>query len=182
MLGWNFIPKLFQRLFICCDGLVDFLLCSIGLNSCINLKEGSACWYVQVVLIKCKIVCLISVPEEFNYDPVSRTYGEPQRRPEIRSATIEFIASSDYMVRLLLFQDTFDLNIDVWNLILLTNFCIDISLQTITVQVCLFQLRPPQPAVYLYVLDVSFNAVSTGKAIILPTYTWLAHWRIKVKW
>ena len=26
----------------------------------------------------------------------------------------------------------------------------------------LFQLRPPQPAVYLYLLDVSFNAVSTG--------------------
>ena len=26
-----------------------------------------------------------------------------------------------------------------------------------------FQLRPPQPAVYLYLLDVSFNAVETGK-------------------
>ena len=26
----------------------------------------------------------------------------------------------------------------------------------------LLQLRPPQPAVYLFVLDVSFNAVSTG--------------------
>ena len=40
-----------------------------------------------------------SVPEEFNYDPVSKTYGEPQRRPEIRSSTIEFIAPSEYMVR-----------------------------------------------------------------------------------
>ena len=38
------------------------------------------------------------VPEEFSYDPVSKTYGEPQRRPEIRSATIEFIAPSEYMV------------------------------------------------------------------------------------
>ena len=28
---------------------------------------------------------------------------------------------------------------------------------------CLLQLRPPQPAVYLFVLDVSFNAVETGK-------------------
>ena len=26
-----------------------------------------------------------------------------------------------------------------------------------------FQLRPPQPAVYLFLLDVSFNAVETGK-------------------
>ena len=41
---------------------------------------------------------VVSVPEEFNYDPVSKTYGEPQRRPEIRSATIEFIAPSEYMV------------------------------------------------------------------------------------
>ena len=39
------------------------------------------------------------VPEEFNFDPVSKTYGEPQRRPEIKSATIEFIAPSEYMVR-----------------------------------------------------------------------------------
>lgn len=39
-----------------------------------------------------------TVPDEFNYDPVSKTYGEPHRRPEIRSATIEFIAPSEYMV------------------------------------------------------------------------------------
>ena len=41
----------------------------------------------------------ISVPDEFSFDPVSKTYGDPQRRPEIRSATIEFIAPSEYMVR-----------------------------------------------------------------------------------
>ena len=39
-----------------------------------------------------------TVPEEFNYDPVTKTYGEPQRRPEIKSSTIEFIAPSEYMV------------------------------------------------------------------------------------
>ncbi|ELU09049.1 hypothetical protein CAPTEDRAFT_176588 [Capitella teleta] len=70
---------------------------------------------------KCNLCYRVNeLPEEFNYDPVSKTYGEPQRRPEIQSATIEFIAPSEYM------------------------------------------LRPPQPAVYLYVLDVSFNAVNTG--------------------
>ncbi|BFZ17692.1 hypothetical protein BsWGS_20731 [Bradybaena similaris] len=60
------------------------------------------------------------VPDEFSFDPVTKTYGDPQRRPEVRSATIEFIAPSEYM------------------------------------------LRPPQPAVYLFLLDVSFNAVETG--------------------
>jgi len=39
-----------------------------------------------------------AVPDEFSFDPVSKTYGEPQRRPEIRSSTIEFIAPSEYMV------------------------------------------------------------------------------------
>lgn len=61
-----------------------------------------------------------SVPEEFQYDPVSKTYGDPTRRPEIRSSTIEFIAPSEYM------------------------------------------LRPPQPAVYLFVLDVSSLAQQSG--------------------
>ena len=32
------------------------------------------------------------LPEEFLYDPVSKTYGDPSRRPECKSSTIEFIA------------------------------------------------------------------------------------------
>ncbi|XP_059177273.1 protein transport protein Sec24A-like isoform X2 [Physella acuta] len=70
---------------------------------------------------KCNLCFRINdLPDEFSFDPVSKTYGDPQRRPEVKSATIEFIAPSEYM------------------------------------------LRPPQPAVYLYLLDVSFNAVKTG--------------------
>ncbi|XP_076459524.1 protein transport protein Sec24A-like isoform X2 [Babylonia areolata] len=70
---------------------------------------------------KCNLCFRVNeLPDEFSFDPVSKTYGDPQRRPEIKSATIEFIAPSEYM------------------------------------------LRPPQPAVYLFVLDVSFNAVETG--------------------
>lgn len=61
-----------------------------------------------------------AVPEEFQFDPVSKTYGDPSRRPEIKSATIEFIAPSEYM------------------------------------------LRPPQPAVYLFLLDVSCLATECG--------------------
>ncbi|XP_068456897.1 protein transport protein Sec24A isoform X3 [Clinocottus analis] len=70
---------------------------------------------------KCNLCFRVNdVPEEFMYNPVSRSYGEPHKRPEVQNATIEFIAPSEYM------------------------------------------LRPPQPAVYLFILDVSHNAVETG--------------------
>ncbi|XP_028277242.1 protein transport protein Sec24A isoform X2 [Parambassis ranga] len=70
---------------------------------------------------KCNLCYRVNdVPEEFMYNPVSKSYGEPHKRPEVQNATIEFIAPSEYM------------------------------------------LRPPQPAVYLFVLDVSHNAVETG--------------------
>ncbi|XP_034969330.2 protein transport protein Sec24B isoform X1 [Zootoca vivipara] len=70
---------------------------------------------------KCNLCYRVNdVPEEFMYNPVTRSYGEPHKRPEVQNSTVEFIASSDYM------------------------------------------LRPPQPAVYLFVLDVSHNAVEAG--------------------
>uniref|UniRef100_A0A8C4X909 SEC24 homolog A, COPII coat complex component n=1 Tax=Erpetoichthys calabaricus TaxID=27687 RepID=A0A8C4X909_ERPCA len=70
---------------------------------------------------KCNLCYRVNdVPEEFMYNPVSRSYGEPHKRPEVQNSTIEFIAPSEYM------------------------------------------LRPPQPAVYLFVLDVSHNAIETG--------------------
>lgn len=40
----------------------------------------------------------VLVPEEFCYDPATRQYGDPSKRPEIRNATVEFIAPSEYMV------------------------------------------------------------------------------------
>ena len=46
-----------------------------------------------------KFSIFFSVPEEFLYDPVSKSYGDPSRRPECKSATIEFIAPSEYMLR-----------------------------------------------------------------------------------
>ncbi|XP_035600404.1 protein transport protein Sec24B-like isoform X5 [Oncorhynchus keta] len=70
---------------------------------------------------KCSLCYRVNdVPDEFMYNPVTRSYGEPHKRPEVQNSTVEFIASSDYM------------------------------------------LRPPQPAVYLFVLDVSHNAVDAG--------------------
>lgn len=42
---------------------------------------------------------MILVPEEFLFDPVTKTYGDPTKRPEINSSTIEFIAPPEYTVR-----------------------------------------------------------------------------------
>lgn len=70
---------------------------------------------------KCNLCFRVNeLPDEFSYDPATRTYGEPMRRPEVKSSTIEFIAPAEYM------------------------------------------LRPPQPAVYLFLLDVSRLAVESG--------------------
>ncbi|XP_055689103.1 protein transport protein Sec24B [Lutzomyia longipalpis] len=70
---------------------------------------------------KCNLCYRVNeLPDEFQYDPVSKTYGDVTRRPEVRSSTIEFIAPSEYM------------------------------------------LRPPQPAIYLFLLDVSNIAVQSG--------------------
>lgn len=49
-------------------------------------------WAIPCVRVPCL------VPEEFMYNPVSRSYGEPHKRPEVQNATIEFIAPSEYMV------------------------------------------------------------------------------------
>ncbi|XP_072486016.1 protein transport protein Sec24A [Notamacropus eugenii] len=70
---------------------------------------------------KCNLCYRVNdVPEEFMYNPLTKVYGDPLRRPEVQNATIEFMAPSEYM------------------------------------------LRPPQPPVYLFVFDVSHNAVETG--------------------
>jgi protein transport protein SEC24 len=39
------------------------------------------------------------LPDEFLFDPVTRSYGDPSKRPEINSSTIEFIAPPEYTVR-----------------------------------------------------------------------------------
>ncbi|XP_068630265.1 protein transport protein Sec24A [Battus philenor] len=78
-------------------------------------------YFVDAKRWKCNLCYRVNdLPEEFQYDPVSKSYGEPTRRPEIKSATIEFIAPGEYM------------------------------------------LRPPQPAVYLFLFDVSQIARDSG--------------------
>lgn len=47
------------------------------------------------------VTLLFIVPGEFQIDPYTKTLGDPSRRPEIQNATIEYIASQDYMVSVL---------------------------------------------------------------------------------
>ncbi|KAJ2939654.1 hypothetical protein O0L34_g14373 [Tuta absoluta] len=83
-------------------------------------------YFVDAKRWKCNLCYRVNdLPEEFQYDPVSKSYGDPSRRPEIKSATIEFIAPGEYM------------------------------------------LRPPQPAVYLFLMDVSQMARESGYLQIL---------------
>ncbi|KHJ87181.1 Sec23/Sec24 trunk domain protein [Oesophagostomum dentatum] len=60
------------------------------------------------------------LPDDFCWDPNTKSFGDPVNRPEIQHPTVEFIAPNEYM------------------------------------------LRPPQPAVYVFVLDVSAAAVEAG--------------------
>ena len=38
------------------------------------------------------------VPEEFLWDPQTKSFGDPARRPELQETTIEYIAPTEYMV------------------------------------------------------------------------------------
>ncbi|VDL16233.1 unnamed protein product [Hymenolepis diminuta] len=88
--------------------------CRLYINPFVKFIDNGRRW-------RCP-VCLLSntVPDDFFYDPTTKTYGDPARRPEIKNATVEFIAPSDYMI------------------------------------------RPPQAATYLFCLEVSRSAVTTG--------------------
>jgi len=70
---------------------------------------------------RCNLCYAINeLSDEFLFDPVTKTYGDPSKRPEINSSTIEFIAPAEYT------------------------------------------LRPPPPSMYLFLFDVSHNAITTG--------------------
>ncbi|XP_055534166.1 protein transport protein Sec24A isoform X2 [Wyeomyia smithii] len=98
---------------ISCNTIVRCRACRTYINPFVFFVDSKK-W-------KCNLCYRVNeLPEEFQYDPVTKTYGDPTRRPEIKSSTIEFIAPSEYM------------------------------------------LRPPQPAIYLFLLDVSSLAQQSG--------------------
>ncbi|TNN10466.1 Protein transport protein [Schistosoma japonicum] len=67
--------------------------CRTYINPFVQFMDSGRRW-------RCSVCFLVNtVPDEFCYDPGTQTYGDPSRRPEIRSATVEFIAPSEYTVR-----------------------------------------------------------------------------------
>lgn len=67
--------------------------CRTYINPFVQFVDSGRRW-------RCPICFLSnSVPEDFFYDPGTQTYGDPARRPEVRSATVEFIAPPEYMLR-----------------------------------------------------------------------------------
>lgn len=96
-----------------CNSIVRCRSCRTYINPFVYFVDSKR-W-------KCNLCYKVNeLPDEFQFDPATKSYGDPSRRPEIRTSTIEFIAPSEYM------------------------------------------LRPPQPAVYLFVFDVSRLAIESG--------------------
>ncbi|XP_050322830.1 protein transport protein Sec24A [Bactrocera neohumeralis] len=96
-----------------CPNIVRCRLCRTYINPFV--------YFVDSKMWKCNLCYRVNeLPEDFQYDPATKTYGDVMRRPEVRSSTIEFIAPSEYM------------------------------------------LRPPQPAIYLFLFDVSIIAQQSG--------------------
>ncbi|XP_015191713.1 PREDICTED: protein transport protein Sec24A isoform X2 [Polistes dominula] len=96
-----------------CSTIVRCRVCRTYINPFVYFVDSKR-W-------KCNLCYRVNdLPGEFQFDPITQSYGDPSRRPEVKTSTIEFIASSEYM------------------------------------------LRPPQPAVYLFILDVSRLAVESG--------------------
>ncbi|XP_011181486.2 protein transport protein Sec24A isoform X2 [Zeugodacus cucurbitae] len=96
-----------------CPSIVRCRLCRTYINPFV--------YFVDSKMWKCNLCYRVNeLPDDFQFDPASKTYGDVTRRPEVRSSTIEFIAPSEYM------------------------------------------LRPPQPAIYLFLFDVSIIAQQSG--------------------
>uniref|UniRef100_A0A1A9WHU5 Protein transport protein Sec24A n=1 Tax=Glossina brevipalpis TaxID=37001 RepID=A0A1A9WHU5_9MUSC len=96
-----------------CPNIVRCRLCRTYINPFV--------YFVDSKMWKCNLCYRVNeLPDDFQFDPATKTYGDVTRRPEVRSSTIEFIAPSEYM------------------------------------------LRPPQPAIYLFLFDVSIIAQQSG--------------------
>ncbi|KAH8416170.1 hypothetical protein KR222_009732, partial [Zaprionus bogoriensis] len=102
---------------------------SLPVIQCMNIVRCRLCrtyinpfvYFVDSKMWKCNLCYRVNeLPDDFQFDPATKTYGDVTRRPEVRSSTIEFIAPSEYM------------------------------------------LRPPQPAMYLFLFDVSIIAQQSG--------------------
>lgn len=68
------------------------------------IHVGVAVSVSEPIIVRCfsflshDFIVPIVVPQEFLFDPITKTYGDPSRRPEVRCGTVEYAATADYMV------------------------------------------------------------------------------------
>ena len=84
------------------------------------------------------LYCL--VPEDIGFNPQTKRVSEKCRRAELLHSSVEYIAPSEYMVI----------------------FYINTSLHVICILCTYIKVRPPQPSIYYFLIDVSYNSVQTG--------------------
>ena len=119
---------------------------------------------------RCNICYRVNdLPEEFLYDPVSKSYGDPSRRPECKVC----ISGSPfhclcyiwgYSRRVYVIAAKIPLYISPLLMhLFISSFYANLKSSTIEfIAPSEYMLRPPQPAVYIFLLDVSRQAVETG--------------------
>lgn len=88
--------------------------CRTYINPFVTLTENQRRWHCNV----CGKVN--DIPDEFMYDPITKCYGNPSQRPELKFCNIEYTANPEYTV------------------------------------------RPPMSTMYVFLLDVSKAAISSG--------------------
>lgn len=71
------------------------------------ISSSAVRFYLYTLFYLLLFIIFFIVPDDFNWDPATKSIGEPTRRPELRYASIEFIAPSEYMVFIYIYFLTF---------------------------------------------------------------------------
>jgi protein transport protein SEC24 len=114
--------------------------CRTYINPYVTFIEGGNRW-------KCPMCNLSNeVPQMFDWDQEKNQPADRWKRAELNESVVEFVAPTEYMVRLahrpLAFSGS-----------------VGLSLRYLSAP---FQVRPPQPPCYVFLIDVSEAAVKTG--------------------
>lgn len=81
------------------------------------------------------------VPQLFDWDQEKNQPADRYQRAELNSSIVEFVAPTEYMV----------------------SFSLWCALIAGMLRVTLYnQVRPPQPPIYIFIIDVSYAAINSG--------------------
>ena len=117
------------------------------------------------------------VPEDFDYNPHTGKHGDRSHRLELKRSSVEYIAPSEYMVspqsdlcglggtrlRVHTVHATSNnvLAVIARECRLYGKYCMNMLL--VILECMLAQVRPPQPSVFYFVIDVSHNTIEKGE-------------------